>query len=354
MKRLENFRQKLKQSKIEAAIIISDYNRNYLTGFTGDESYALITQNKAYFITDSRYTEQAKNEVKDFEVLEYKGSIEEFVYNILKENNIKNVGIEENYVTLKLYEQYKNCFKDIEILKLNSIIEDLRVIKDENEIALIAKAAEIADNAFNHILSFIKCGVTEKEVALELEMYMKKLGASKLSFDTIVASGTRSSLPHGVATNKKIENGDFVTIDFGCVYKGYCSDMTRTLVVGKANEKQKEIYNLVLKANEEALKSIKPGIKCFELDKVARDIIIKGGYGDKFGHGLGHGVGAEIHEAPRLSPKSTDTLASGMIITDEPGIYIEGFGGVRIEDLIVVTETGYRVLSSSPKSLIEI
>ncbi|MEG2338548.1 MAG: M24 family metallopeptidase, partial [Clostridium sp.] len=174
------------------------------------------------------------------------------------------------------------------------------------------------------------------------------------SFSTIVASGERSALPHGVASDKVIENGDFVTLDFGCIYNGYCSDMTRTIVVGKASDKQREIYNLVLKANEEALKNIKPGIKCLELDKVARDIIIEGGYGECFGHGLGHGLGREIHEEPRVSPKGETILEEGMVITDEPGIYIEGFGGVRIEDLIVVTKDGYRVLSSSPKSLIEI
>lgn len=353
-KRLENFRKHLKELNLDAALISNDYNRNYLTGFTGDESYILITEEKAYFITDSRYTLQAKEEVKQYDVLEYKNNIEEFINNLLIENSITSVGIEEDYVTLKTYELYKNVFKNVKIAKLGSTIKDLRVIKDEHEIELISKAAEIADKAFNHILSFIKVGVSEIDIAIELEFYMKKLGASGLSFTSIVASGVRSALPHGIATSKKIEKGDFVTLDFGCIYKGYCSDMTRTVVVGNATPDQKEIYNIVLNANIEALKCIKPGIKCFELDSIARDIIIKGGYGDNFGHGLGHGVGAEIHESPRVSPKSQEILKPGMVITDEPGIYIEGFGGVRIEDLVVVTDNGYKVLSNSPKELIEI
>lgn len=352
--RLEKLRSQLIYRNIDAALISNDYNRNYLTGFTGDESYILVTNSKAYFITDSRYTEQAQKEVNGYTVLEYKGSIYEFINNLLIENNISKLGIEEEHTTLKTYNLYKKNFDKIEIVYLGDIISSLRLIKDSSEIQLIEKAAEIADKAFSHILSFIKDGVSEIDIAIELELYMKKLGASSLSFTSIVASGERSSLPHGVASEKKIKTGDFVTLDFGCVYKGYCSDMTRTVVVGKATDQQKQIYNLVLKANEEALKNIKPGIKCCELDDIARDIIVKGGYGDKFGHGLGHGVGREIHEAPRVSPRSDEMLQSGMIITDEPGIYIEGFGGVRIEDLVVVTDNGHKVLSKSTKSLIEL
>ncbi|MEG2539831.1 MAG: Xaa-Pro peptidase family protein [Clostridium sp.] len=352
--RLSNFRSKLLSKNIDGALIASDFNRNYLTGFTGDESYILITQDKAYFITDSRYTLQAKNEVKGYQILEYKHPITNILEELIKENNIRTLGIEEEHITLKTYEAYKNKFNTISLVYLEGIVDELRIVKDEYEIEQIAKAAAIADKAFAHILTFIKEGIKEVEVAIELERFMKMQGASSLSFSTIVASGERSALPHGVASDKVIENGDFVTLDFGCIYNGYCSDMTRTIVVGKASDKQREIYNLVLKANEEALKNIKPGIKCLELDKVARDIIIEGGYGECFGHGLGHGLGREIHEEPRVSPKGETILEEGMVITDEPGIYIEGFGGVRIEDLIVVTKDGYRVLSSSPKSLIEI
>ncbi|MEF9952610.1 MAG: Xaa-Pro peptidase family protein, partial [Clostridium sp.] len=287
--RLSNFRSKLKNKNIDGALIANDYNRNYLTGFTGDESYILVTKDKAYFITDSRYTLQAKNEVEGYEILEYKHPVTNILDELIKANSIKVLGIEEDYITLKTYEIYKEKFSGVDLTYLDGAVEELRLVKDETEINQIAKAASIADKAFAHILTYIKPGMREMEVAIELERFMKCEGASALSFSTIVASGERSALPHGVASNKVIEDGDFVTLDFGCIYGSYCSDMTRTIVIGKASDKQREIYNLVLKANEEALKNIKPGIKCLELDKVARDIIVEGGYGERFGHGLGHG-----------------------------------------------------------------
>jgi Xaa-Pro aminopeptidase len=352
--RVERFREDFKALQIDAALVYDDANRNYLSGFTGDESYALITVDKAYFITDSRFIEQAQMEVSGFEVLEYKGLIEDFIKQLVLENNIKYIGVEENTMTFGTYEKYLSKLVGINIVKLNQTIEKLRTIKDESEIETIAKAAEIADNAFEHILGFIKPGMREIDVALEIEFFMRQQGASGISFPTIAASGKRSSLPHGSASVKIIEQGDLFTLDYGCVYKGYCSDMTRTIVVGKANDKQKDIYNAVLVAQEAALRAIKPGMKCFDIDKIARDIITERGYGDKFGHGLGHGVGRLVHESPRLSFKSNEVLESGMVVTDEPGIYIPGFGGVRIEDLVLVTNDGYRVLSNSPKHLIEI
>ncbi|MEG2892881.1 MAG: Xaa-Pro peptidase family protein, partial [Clostridium sp.] len=268
--RLSNFRSKLKNKNIDGALIANDYNRNYLTGFTGDESYILVTKDKAYFITDSRYTLQAKNEVEGYEILEYKHPVTNILDELIKANSIKVLGIEEDYITLKTYEIYKEKFSGVDLTYLDGAVEELRLVKDETEINQIAKAASIADKAFAHILTYIKPGMREMEVAIELERFMKCEGASALSFSTIVASGERSALPHGVASNKVIEDGDFVTLDFGCIYGSYCSDMTRTIVIGKASDKQREIYNLVLKANEEALKNIKPGIKCLELDKVAR------------------------------------------------------------------------------------
>lgn len=353
--RLQRFLAKFNQLSIDAAFVYKDENRNYLSNFTGDDSFLFITKEKAYFITDSRYTEQAQNEVVGFEVVEYKPPIHDFIKSLVDKHNVKRLGVEENRMTLADYSLYKEKLQGVEIVKLEQTIEKLRMIKDEYEIKLIETAANIADRAFEHILGFIKPGVTEIEVALELEFYMKKLGASSVSFPTIVASGTRSSLPHGTASEKVINTGELLTLDFGCVYKGYCSDMTRTIVVGKANEKQKEIYNAVLDANKKALEAIKPGIVCKELDKIARNIIVERGYGDKFGHGLGHGVGREIHEMPSVNPRVDNiVLEAGMVITDEPGIYIPGFGGVRIEDLVLVTSDGNRVLSKSPKHLIEL
>ncbi|SKA81895.1 Xaa-Pro aminopeptidase [Caloramator quimbayensis] len=354
-KRIARFRQQFETLGIDAALIISDVNRNYLTGFTGDESFAIITKNKAFFITDSRYTEQAKKQVKNFEIIEYKPpSVQEYIKKIVLDNEIKRIGFEEDRISFSEYEKYKETLEGIELIKLNGAVENLRIIKDEEEIELISKAAQIADDAFLHILNFIKPNMTEKDVALELEFFMRQKGASKLSFDSIVASGNRSSLPHGVASDKVIEKGDFLTLDFGCIYEGYCSDMTRTIVIGKADDKQKEIYNIVLEANKEALEAIKPKMACCEIDKIARDIISNKGYGDRFGHGLGHGVGREIHEQPRLSAFSKAVLEKGMVVTDEPGIYIPEYGGVRIEDLVLVTEDGYKVLSKSSKELIEL
>ncbi|SHF02212.1 MULTISPECIES: M24 family metallopeptidase [Caloramator] len=353
-KRLQKFLSKFNELNIDAALVYKDENRNYLSGFTGDDSFLFITKEKAYFITDSRYTEQAQNEVAGFEVLEYKPPIYDFIKMLSDKHNIKRLGVEEDRMSFADYITYKEKLEGVEIVKLEQTIEKIRMIKDEEEIKLIETAASIADKAFEHILNYIRPGVSEIEVALELEFFMKRMGASALSFPTIVASGNRSSLPHGTASEKIINEGEFVTLDFGCVYKGYCSDMTRTIVVGKANEKQKEIYNTVLEANEAALKAVKPGISCFDLDKIARDIIVERGYGERFGHGLGHGVGREVHELPYVNFRSKFNLETGMVITDEPGIYIPGFGGVRIEELVLVTEDGYRVLSKSPKHLIEL
>lgn len=352
--RLEKFRQSMKELNLDGALIYSDVNRNYLTGFTGDSSFIVVTFDKAIFITDSRYTEQASNEVLGFEVVEYTPPLYDFIKNIVQENNIKKLGIEEMHMTFADYEAYRERLDGVEFVKLNGAVEKLRTLKDAGEIENIEKAAGIADKAFEHLLTFIKPGLTENEIAIELEYFMKKLGASGTSFTSIVASGERSSLPHGVASDKVVKEGDLLTLDFGCVYNGYCSDMTRTIVIGKANDKQKEIYNTVLDAHLAAFEFLKPGAKCFDADKAARDIIEGRGYGERFGHGLGHGVGMEVHEMPRLSKRSDDVFEANMVVTNEPGIYIPGFGGVRIEDLVLITEDGYRILSKSPKHLIEL
>ncbi|URZ00553.1 M24 family metallopeptidase [Clostridium felsineum] len=350
--RIKNLRKAMVNKGIDGVLLVSDPNRNYMSGFTGDESFSIITLDKAIFITDSRFTEQARQQVsKDYEVVQYGGNFSSFLGDMVEKLKIKRIGFEEDTISVSTYNGYKKNVK-AELVPLEGMVEDLRIIKDEKEIASIKKAAAIADKAFSHMLQFIKKGMTEREVGLELEFTMKKLGARDLSFPSIVASGERSCLPHGQATEKVIEDGDFLTLDFGCIFEDYCSDMTRTIVIGKPTDKMKEIYNVVLQANKEAIKVIKSGITGREVDKVARDLIASHGYGQNFGHGLGHGVGRQIHEAPRVSPASETVLKSGMIVTDEPGIYIPGFGGVRIEDLIVVKDDGCEVISSSPKELI--
>lgn len=350
-KRLDTLRALMKQKKIEAVLLTSDTNRNYITMFTGDESYALITAEKAYFITDSRYTEQAKNEVVEFEILQYTRPFSKYLLGILKDNNLSELYFEENNLTYSTFKEFEKQL-NIKLEPLNGLVEEMRLVKDEEEVSNIRTAASIADKAFTHILNYIKPGVKERDIALELEFFMKKNGASKLSFDTIVASGYRSALPHGVASNKIINDSEFVTLDFGCIYNHYCSDMTRTVAVGKIDDKLIEIYNIVLEAQKAALINFGPNKKCKDLDKIARDIIGVKGYGEYFGHGLGHGVGREIHEAPGVSGKSESILKSGYVVTNEPGIYIPNLGGVRIEDLVLITDDGYEVLSNSSKDLI--
>jgi len=353
-KRLAKLREKLAENNLDAAFLYSKENRRYISAFTGSTGYVIVTADKAFFVTDFRYREQAKQQCQGFEVVIHGSSLIEQLKEIVVNSGIKNMGIEEGFMTVAFYENLKNSFGNVELMNLKGIMDELRLFKDAEEIEQIAKAASIADAAFEHILGFIKPGKTELEVAVELEYFCKKNGAAAMSFDSIVASGVRSSLPHGVYSEKVINNGEFLTLDFGCVYNGYCSDMTRTVFVGKADEKQKEIYNTVLKAQQAALEYIKPGMLGKDVDKIARDIITAAGYGENFGHGLGHGVGLAVHEEPRLSPLGDKTLGANMVVTDEPGIYIAEYGGVRIEDLVLVTEDGHRVLSKSPKHLIEL
>lgn len=353
-KRLVLLRQKLAENNLDAAFIYSKENRRYISGFTGSTGYVIITATKAYFVTDFRYRDQAQLQCKGFEVVIHGSSLLDQLKETVTKANIKNIAIEEGFMTVAFYDNLKSKFENIELLALKGIMDELRLFKDADEIENIAKAASIADAAFTHILGYIKPGKTEIEVAVELEYFCKKQGATEMSFDSIVASGVRSSLPHGVFSEKIINNGEFLTLDFGCVYNGYCSDMTRTVFVGKADEKQKKIYNTVLEAQQKALEQIRPGILGKEVDKIARDIITEAGFGENFGHGLGHGVGLAVHEEPRLSPLGERTLEANMVVTDEPGIYIAGYGGVRIEDLVLVTEQGNRVLSKSPKHLIEL
>ncbi len=347
--RIEKLCEKLHDNE---AVFISSYpNIFYYSGFTSEDAYLLISHDAKYIITDSRYTIQAREQAKGFEVLDIKDGFQR-AFSKLPE---KYIGYEESTMSVREFKSLRNKLAEYQdFVEMQKTINEQRRIKSDEEIKKIAEAEKIGDKAFSYILDKIKVGKTEREIALELEFFMKKQGATALSFDTIAASGVRSAMPHGVATDKKIENGDFLTLDFGCVFEGYCSDMTRTVVVGKANEKQKEIYDVVLSAQKAAIDKVTSGIPCNEIDAVARDIITDAGYGDNFGHGLGHSVGIEIHESPNFSPRCNDIICDGNVITVEPGIYIDGFGGVRIEDLIAVKDGKAVNLTSSPKELIEL
>lgn len=348
----------LNELNLNALIITDPYNMRHVSGFRGGEGALYISAAQKVLITDSRYTEQAAKE-SNFTVIEECRSHNR--QTILKECVEKEaissdftMGYEDESMLCCEFARMKKALPVQVWVPLEGRIDALRQVKTEEELTYLAKAEEIGDKAFTRLLKVLKPGMTELEVAAELEYFMKQEGAEDLSFNTIVASGLNSSMPHAIPGNKKIEEGDFITFDFGCKYKGYCSDMTRTVVLGKANEKQKEIYNVVLKAQLAGLEAVKAGISGSSVDKVSRDIITEAGYGEYFGHGLGHSVGLFIHENPRLSPSDDTILQAGMIETVEPGIYVPGFGGVRIEDMVVVTENGCRNLAHSPKELIEV
>lgn len=342
------------KSEDEAILISSPENRRYFTGFPSSDGYLIVTKSDAVFFTDSRYIEAAAKEIKVCRTA-LLGRVSVEIKNFITENNLSAIYIERENMTVAEAELLKKIFSPCKVRPskiLEKKIRELRAVKTEPEIQNIKKAQSIAEDAFNHILKFIKPGVTEKEIALELDYYMLSHGAEAISFETIAVTGKKTSMPHGVPDETVIKKSDFVTMDFGAVYKGYHSDMTRTVAVGEISEKQKNIYNIVLMAQEAALKALKKGLPCSQADAAARDIITNAGYGDYFGHGTGHGVGIEIHEYPNLSPRSEEKLKVGNIVTVEPGIYLPGEFGVRIEDMALITPNGYENLTSVCKELI--
>jgi len=351
MTKLTKLRESFQASSIDALLITSGKNRQYITGFTGSAGVAVVTEDKAVFITDFRYTEQAAKQCEGFEIVQHKGGLVDEIANVVKDLGVAKLGFEQDHVTFSTYLNYKTTIK-ADLVPVSGVIEKLRLIKSEQEIKILKEATQIADAAFEHILTYIKPGLTELDVSNELEFFMRKQGAVSSSFDIIVASGYRSALPHGVASDKVIEKGEFVTLDFGAYYKGYNSDITRTLAVGEPSDELKTIYDIVLEAQLRGMRGIKAGITGREADALTRDYITEKGYGEYFGHSTGHGLGMEVHEGPSLSVKSETVLEPGMIVTVEPGIYVAGLGGVRIEDDTIVTETGNETLSFSTKELI--
>lgn len=338
----------------QAFWITSDSNRFYLTGFNSSAGSVLVTQKQAIFFIDFRYFEKAKSTVDSCQVVLFdKG--DKGIYEFCKQQNIDTLFIETSHTSLSRYDYIDSVFQDITISKekvLDIKLNDMRAIKSEYELNFIKQAQDLTEKTLDYILPRIAVGRTEREVMLEMEFFMRGLGAQGVSFDFIVVSGKNSSLPHGVPTNKKIENGDFVTMDFGAIVNGYCSDMTRTVAVGSVCDEQKFIYETTLKAQMAAIENIKAGAVCGNMDKIARDIIYDAGYKGCFGHALGHSVGIDVHESPNLSPNNQAILKVGNVVTVEPGIYIENKFGVRIEDMVYVTEDGCTNLTKSPKELI--
>ncbi|MBR1662040.1 MAG: aminopeptidase P family protein [Acidaminococcaceae bacterium] len=355
MERIGRIFKFMKEHGLECIAVKDTCTIRYLTGFTGDSSILYADDRIAVLITDGRYTEQARSQLKYCRVMEYKASHNSSIWEAVAEliGTHQKVGFDGNVFS---YEEAKLLGsllpENTEMISVD--LRPLRLIKDERELEDLWQAFKIADGAFERLLREIKSGMTEKELAARLEYYMRSLGSEGVSFDTIVASGYRSALPHGAPTDKAIEVGDFVTFDFGALYNGYHSDTTRTIVMGMANSWHREVYTVVQEAQYRGIKAAKPGITGRELDAMIREYIESRGYGKYFTHGLGHGVGLEIHELPNINSRGDTVLEEGMVFSIEPGVYIQGKGGVRIEDTVVLTKEGARSLTGLKKTLTEI
>lgn len=349
--RLEKVKAKLSLMEIPALLVSKKENQIYLSGFHSSNCELVITKDKNYLLTDFRYIEAAQDLSPLFEAI--LTDHEYTLYTFLQELAPERLAIEEEVVSLTFYKELKEAIT-CEFLPGDGIIEEIRMIKDETELASIANAESLGDLCFSHMLTYLKPGLTEFEAAFEIEMFLRQNGAERLSFDTICVSGVRTSLPHGVPSNKVLEYGEFVTMDYGCVLGGYCSDMTRTVALGHVSQEQRDIYNLVLEAQVAGCNAIRAGVSCYDVDKVVRDLISDAGYGNQFGHGTGHGVGLEIHESPTLNTRSNEILEENMVVTIEPGIYLPKKFGVRIEDLAFVTSSSIINAVKSNKDLIVI
>ncbi|KPL04919.1 MAG: hypothetical protein AMJ73_03260 [candidate division Zixibacteria bacterium SM1_73] len=353
--RIKRIKEILESEKLDLLLVTFLPNVRYLSGYTGTNGLVLISPNGSIFLTDFRYKEQSREQVKYLKtVIAERDLIQTLpTLSLFKPKRLK-LGFESNHLSCGTYRNLKALLPDCLLVPTENLIESVSVKKDQIEIDKIRKAVKITDQVFFEILDFIKPKVKEQDIAAEIEYRFKRYGSTTPLYETIVASGKRSALPHGRASGKKIEKGDLVTLDMGAVYEGYTADLTRTVVVGKANKRQKNLYNIVLKAQREALGRIKPKMRACDLDKVARGVIKRAGYGKYFGHGLGHGIGLVIHDNPAINTRNEQLLQPGMIITIEPGIYIPNWGGIRIEDDVLVTKKGCEILTKAEKNLIEL
>ena len=354
-KRVKKLRNFMKERGVEAIIVSKLVNLRYFSGFTGDDSLLFVTAEREFLLTDFRYVEQAKQETV-FEIVEQKNGLWQQAAELVGKFGCRSLGFEGRDISFDIFNTFRKLLPQMGDNAFCSIsLESLREIKDEDEIYCLKKAAAISDQAFRDVLQFLRPGISEIAVAAHMETFMRKHGSERPAFTTIVASGKRGSLPHGIASEKLLVEGEFVTMDYGAVYRGYHSDITRTVVLGRASEKQRELYDTVLEAQLLGVKHLRVGVSGQAVDGVVRDFLTEKGYGDNFGHGLGHSVGLEIHEEPRLSPKSkTERLEEGMVITVEPGVYLPGWGGLRIEDTVLLETQGGVPLTQADKNLIEI
>lgn len=351
-----NSLKKLIKNQNEAIFLTNEVNIGYFCRFFHSEGVMLVTENNTYLLVDFRYFESAQKNAVNCKVICFNKLSDELI-DIAKSENINNVYFEASNISLARFSFFEKRFREnsIECVSssaLDNHISEIRIIKDEYECEKIQKAQQISEKAYLEVLNYLKPGVSEKEISARLEYLMKLGGAEQISFDLITITGKKTSLPHGVPSDSIVCEGDFFTFDFGAVFEGYHSDTTRTVAIKSASEEMKEIYSIVLKAQLTALDKIKAGVLCSEVDNTARDIITDAGFGEYFGHSTGHGVGLDIHEAPTVSFRSDAQLKSGMVITDEPGIYLPNKFGVRIEDMVCVTENGCKNFVTLPKELI--
>ncbi len=359
MKQLQRLRDALRDTDAEGILVSSEINQRYLTDFHFSDGYVLVTDTRAILLTDSRYIEAANAKVRDFECLCIRPgeTMKSRLYELIREEKLTRIAIEDASLSCSSFRTLSEAFEGCTLTTGgSSLLTALRMVKTPEELDRMARAQAITDQAFTHILDYISPNVTELDVALELEFFMRRHGAEAIAFSTIAVSGSASSLPHGEPRNCKLESG-FLTMDFGAMVDGYCSDMTRTVVIGKATEEVKKVYNTVLAAQKAALDFIAEGVSCREADATARRIIEAAGYGKNFGHGLGHGVGMLVHESPSLSRGAPEqsVLKRGNVVTVEPGIYLEGRFGCRIEDMVAIDLDGsVRNFTKSPKELIEL
>jgi Xaa-Pro aminopeptidase len=349
--RISKARGCLERTGADLLIVSNLSNIRYISGFTGSEALLVLSQTEGWFLTDSRYTSQAGSEVCGARVVEFSNRLEALA-TILKDSGTGKVAFEANYTSAAVYQELVRRVPDVEFIPADAELTQLRCVKDSAELETLGKVAEIASRSFLEIVGEIKPGAREKDVAWALEIAMRRAGAEGKSFDFIVASGVRGSLPHGKASDKIIAAGELVTVDFGALYQGYCSDETVTVCLGEPDSPQHEVYETVRVAQELAIDAVRPGISFREVDAKARDYIASKGFGQYFGHGLGHGIGLDVHEPPTASPRGTGIVEEGMVFTVEPGIYIPGWGGVRIEDSVVVERDGCRRITQVPKALI--
>ena len=350
MSRLRRFRDSFTGLDVDGMLIVNPENRRYLSNFSGSSGVLLVNPESAHIVTDFRYWEQVSVEVAEFELFKQGPDLWKSIVELIGALKWKRIGFEPESLTFKEYQNLLSVSSGgLELIPVSEGVENLRRAKEPDEVKLLAEAAKITDLAWHKTLALIKPGVKESEIGLEFDYQLRLNGAEGCAFTTIIASGARGALPHGHATDKTVNPGDLIVMDGGALFKGYHADMTRTVVLGKATPEQRKVYKIVLEAQEKALAALKAGVIGKDIDAIARDHIRDKGYGQYFGHGLGHSVGLQIHEKPRLAPVEESEIPAGAAITVEPGIYLPEWGGVRIEDLVIVEDSGVKNLTGSPK-----